>query len=68
MPWPVPNWTDYLRSEDEKMAESIRRQTMTGRPSGDESFVARLEGLLGRVLHPRKRGRKPKAKNTANNS
>jgi len=63
MPWPVPDWTDYLRTEDERMVEAIRRQTMTGRPSGSDSFVARLEGLIGRILHPQKRGRKPKAEN-----
>jgi hypothetical protein len=29
-------------------------------PSGSREFVAHLEGLLGRVLHPQKAGRKPK--------
>jgi len=37
----------------------IRRQTMTGRPCGSRDFVARLEALTNRVLHPRKPGPKP---------
>ncbi|OQB75997.1 MAG: Transposase IS200 like protein [Planctomycetes bacterium ADurb.Bin126] len=61
MPWPVADWTDYLRTEDEKMVEAIRRQTMTGRPSGGDGFIAQLEGLLGRILHRQKPGPKPKA-------
>jgi putative transposase len=60
MPWPVADWRDYLRSEDKKMTESLRRQTMTGRPSGSGEFVSRVEGLLGRSLHPQKPGPKPK--------
>ncbi len=32
-------------------AEEIRRHERTGRPMGSDSFVTRLEGLLGRVLH-----------------
>ncbi len=61
MPWPVADWTDYLRTEDEKMVEAIRRQTMTGRASGGDGFIAQLEGLLGRILHRQKPGPRPKA-------
>lgn len=61
MPWPVPDWRDYLGAEDENMTESLRRQTMTGQPSGSGEFVSRLEGLLGGVLNPQKPGPKPKA-------
>jgi len=60
MPWPVGDWADYLRTEDEKMVEAIRRQTMTGRASGSNDFIARLEGLLRRILHPQKPGPKRK--------
>ena len=63
MPWPVPDWSDYLRTEDEKAVEAIRRQTMTGRPTGSKEFIAGLEDLLGRVLHRRKPGPKPKESN-----
>jgi hypothetical protein len=46
--------------EDPDAVERIRRQTRTGRPCGRTRFVAQLENLLGRILHPAKRGRKPK--------
>jgi putative transposase len=35
----------------------LRLHTRTGQPAGDKRFVARLEGLLGRVLWPRSVGR-----------
>jgi putative transposase len=37
----------------------IRLHTRTGRPLGTQGFVERLERATGRVLQPRKRGRKP---------
>ncbi len=64
MPWPVPEWSAYLRDEAEDEAAeavtAIRERTRTGRPCGSASFVKQLESLLGRVLRPRKRGPKPK--------
>jgi len=42
---------------DEEVSE-IQRNTRTGRPCGNESFVDRLEGLLRRLLRPLKRGQK----------
>ncbi len=38
----------------------LRRHERTGRPLGSEGFRARLERMLGRVLHPARPGRKPK--------
>ena len=67
MPCPVPNWADCLRTEDEKRVEAIRRQTMTGRPSGNKDFIARLGGLLGRILHPQKPGPKYKEAKSPDN-
>jgi len=60
MPWPVANWSAYLLEEDEADVERIRQRTRTGRPCGATGFVEHLEATLGRVLHPRKRGPKPK--------
>ena len=60
MPWPVADWHEYLRGEDEQATAAIRRQTMTGRPCGGDSFVRSLELALGRDLRPAKRGPKPK--------
>jgi len=39
----------------------LRRAETTGRPLGDEAWIADLERLTGRVLTPRKRGPKPRA-------
>jgi putative transposase len=43
---------------DERLIESIRRATRTGRPAGDADFYARIEYELGRSLRPKKRGRR----------
>ena len=39
----------------------LRRATRTGRLLGGESFVKRLEGMLGRKLNPKRTGRPKKA-------
>ena len=55
------DWGAWLaQGLDAGRLDAIRKNTMTGRPTGDERFVARLERLLDRTLRPRKRGRKPK--------
>ncbi len=60
-PGDVGDWSAWLAAGlDEEATERIRRNTMTGRPTGSPSFVAQLESLLGRTLSPLKRGRKPK--------
>ena len=41
--------------------DRLRQATRTGRPFGTPDFVAELEEKLERTLHPKKRGRKPKA-------
>lgn len=55
----------FLRGEDEKVLQEIRTQTRSGRPLGDESFVATLSDHLGRrfFLRPRGRPRKEETKN-----
>ncbi len=58
-----PDWCSLLESgmsEDDD--ELMRKHERTGRPLGDERFVARLEHTLGRRLRPRKPGRKGTAK------
>jgi REP-associated tyrosine transposase len=55
----ITNWRDWLRIEDPKADERIRRHTQTGRPLGSEEFVRNLELQIGRRLLPRKRGRRP---------
>ena len=55
----ISDWSAYLKLEDRP--EDIRKliaHEHTGRPLGSEDFVRKLEELTGRVLAPRKRGRK----------
>ena len=54
----VNDWRAFL---DSAMSEEhLPNHARTGRPPGDATFVERLEKLVGRVLRPRKPGRKPK--------
>ena len=59
MPWPVPDWSAYLRDEPDEETAVIRQRTRTGRPCGSPAFVQTLESTLGRSLTPHKRGPKP---------
>jgi len=55
----VDDWQALLESAmPEQELRKLRDHTRTGRPMGDSSFVERLETLLGRVLRPRKPGRR----------
>ena len=57
----IGNWCEFLASGlSEAEAGLFRSHEKSGRPLGDERFVARLEKVMRRVLHPRKRGRKPR--------
>jgi putative transposase len=55
----IPDWSAYLGQTDspEDIQEFLRHEK-TGRPLGSEDFLRRLEDLTGRVLAPRKKGRK----------
>ena len=62
------DWADFLSEGlSPEQAELIRRHERTGRPLGSEGFVGRLEGLLGRLLHPQKRGPKGRRKRKTRN-
>lgn len=57
------DWGEFLSKPVPKsVRDSLQRCERTGRPLGGETFIARLEAMLGRVLRPRKPGRKPKKK------
>jgi len=57
----IADWNAFLQSAvPEEELRQIRRHGRTGRPLGNETFLGRLEGLVGRVLKPQKRGPKPK--------
>ena len=51
-------WDEYLLAPDDaELAMRMRRAENTGRPLGDEGFVKKVGGLLGRNLLPGKPGR-----------
>ena len=55
----IPDWSTYLRqSDDEKEVRKFIEHEHTGRPLGSADFVKRLEILTGRILAPKRRGRK----------
>lgn len=55
----VPDWRSFLRgSESKDTAQLLRGHESTGRPLGDNRFMAHLEKKLGRVLAKQKPGRK----------
>jgi putative transposase len=59
----VSDWDRYLAgADDAEVNARFRRHEATGRPMGSDSFLARLEALVGRLLRPQKRGPKPKKK------
>lgn len=63
LPQGVSDWRELLREpEDATMLKTLQTHTLTGRPAGDKSFVAKLERLLGRRLHALPVGR-PRKKN-----
>lgn len=61
----IGDWSGFLnRAVPEEELKDLRRHSRTGRPLGSESFLERLEAMVGRVLKPQKRG--PKSKRRAN--
>ncbi|HWK45022.1 MAG TPA: transposase [Stellaceae bacterium] len=60
---PPAEWAPFLEGGlAETEAEALRSGERTGRPLGDEAFVAGLEALTGRTLARRKPGRKPRVR------
>ena len=58
----IDDWAAYLSGESAQVDahEHIEQHTRTGRPLGDNSFVARLKVITGKSLAAKKPGRKPK--------
>ncbi len=57
----VEDWLAWLQEAcDEPSAHLLRCHTRTGRPLGDERFVAQLEMKTGRALKPKRAGRPSK--------
>ena len=52
------SWKAYLTErEDDMLIETIRAKTSRGRPLGSDSFVSKLETMVGRRLRPLANGR-----------
>jgi hypothetical protein len=57
----VHDWRGLLEGPmREEELRDLREHGRAGRPLGDAAFVERSEKLVGRVLHRRKPGRKPR--------
>jgi putative transposase len=55
------DWREELGSPlDEELQTMVRTRTYNGLPCGDEAFLARISGLVGRELVARGRGRPAK--------
>ncbi len=60
-PGDVRDWSSWLAADpDPEMVDAVRRNTSTGRPTGSDAFVARLESELDRTLTARRVGRPKK--------
>jgi putative transposase len=55
------DWATYLSAECDEDTEVIKLHTRTGRPLGSTDFVEHLEAVTGKVLAPRRPGRKEKS-------
>ena len=54
----IKDWSAYLRDMDDKvLVESIQKNSMTGRPCGDDGFIEIIEGIVGRRLKALPSGR-----------
>ena len=57
----IADWRSFLNSAiPEEELRDLREHGRTGCPLGSASFVARLERVVGRILRPRKAGRRSK--------
>ena len=59
----VEDWREFLsQAVDSVIIEKMQRHERTGRPLGSERFVIKLEGILDRILRPKKAGRPKKVR------
>jgi len=58
----IKDWRAYLKERDDnRLIEGIRKNSLTGRPCGEDAFIQKIEKMLGRNLKAQKRGRPGKA-------
>lgn len=53
----VDDWCDFLRAGENEFESRVCSGTRTGRPVGDDDFIAKLESMADRRLRPMKPGR-----------
>ena len=57
----VDDWRAFLSDPAaDGMGQTLQHHERTGRPLVEENLLTKLEGLLNRMLKPKKPGRKPK--------
>jgi putative transposase len=57
----IPDWESFLSAGDQAgLIDSLRCQTSTGRPVGDDHFIAALESKTGRRIRRRNPGPVPR--------
>jgi putative transposase len=55
----IKDWESYLSLQDDpETLRIIQQHSRTGRPLGAHQFVEKLEGITGRILGPKRPGRK----------
>lgn len=55
----IDNWRTYLSDTDMGNDENlIKQHSRTGRPLGCDDFVRKLEAFTGKILLPKRPGRK----------
>jgi len=57
----VVDWQDFLFMEDIMSSDRLRLATRTGRPTGEEGFIDKIQNLTGRTLRKGKSGRRRKS-------
>lgn len=55
----VTNWEEFLCHKTDEGIERVAAATRTGRPAGDEAFLAALEAVTGRDMRKKQAGRPP---------
>jgi len=54
----IADWTAWLAEQhDDEVLARLRLHTRTGRLAADDSFVDKVESLVGRILRPQRAGR-----------
>ena len=60
LPAMMDDWPSFLLGTEEDGETRVLQAMRTGRPAGDDAFVEMLESATGRILKPRKPGRRRK--------